>query len=171
MGIRDLKSFLSSKTEKELIEEISGLYRHFKNVRDFYDVQLSQDHAVDLLKQHKKILKDEFLPQRGFGDARLSVARKTVMDYKKIVGLNENLADLALYYVEIGVQYTNTYGDIDEPFYNSMETMFEQALKWMKQLNLLASFQSRAEKICAETENIGWGFHDMLGQIYSDYFD
>jgi len=92
------------------------------------------------------------------------------MDYKKLVGISETLVDLAFYYVEIGVQYTNTYGDIDEPFYNSMESMFAQAMKWMKQLNVESQFQQRAAKICHDTDGIGWGFHDGLCETYSDYF-
>ena len=113
----------------------------------------------------------KFLPKHGFGDARLSVARKAVMDFKKLNGLNIHLVDLAIYYVETGVKFTNMYGDINEPFYNSMESMFAQAMKWMKQLNVESQFQQRAAKICHDTDNIGWGFHDGLCEIYSDYFD
>ena len=29
-----------------------------------------------------------------------------------------------LYYVECGVEFTNLYGDIDERFYSSLESMF-----------------------------------------------
>jgi hypothetical protein len=36
------------------------------------------------LEKYKAIIKKEFFPARGFGEARLSVARKAVMDYKKL---------------------------------------------------------------------------------------
>jgi hypothetical protein len=56
---------------------------------------------------------------------RGSVARKAVSDYKKVSASKFGLADVMLYYVEMGVQFTNAYGDIDEAFYNSMESMYE----------------------------------------------
>jgi len=31
-----------------------------------------------------------------------------------------------LHYVETGTEFTNTYGDIDEPFYNSLISMLNQ---------------------------------------------
>jgi hypothetical protein len=34
-----------------------------------------------------------------------------------------------LFYVEMGVRYTNQYGDINESFYTSMESMYENATK------------------------------------------
>jgi hypothetical protein len=52
------------------------------------------------------------------------------MDFKKLNGLNEYLIDLAFFYVEIGIEFSNTYGGIDEAFYG-MESMF--AMKWMQQ--------------------------------------
>ena len=171
MSIQKLKAHLANKSEKELTREIIDLYQQFSVVKDFYNLQLSAHEAYDIIAKHKMIIQNEFLPKRGFGDARLSVARKSVMDFKKLVGVHENLVDLALYYVEIGVQYTNAYGDIDEPFYNSMESMFTQAMKWMKQLDIAYQFQPRAAKICHDTEGIGWGFYDELCETYSNYFD
>ncbi len=171
MSIQKLKAYLANKSEKELTREIIDLYQQFSGVKDFYNLRMSAEDANDIVAKHKTIIKDEFLPKRGFGDARLSVARKSVMDFKKLVGVHESLVDLALYYVEVGVQYTNTYGDINEPFYNSMESMFAQALKWMKQLNVAHQFQQRAAKICQDTDGMGWGFHDGLCETYADYFD
>ena len=171
MTIQKLKAHLANKSQKELAREIVDLYQQFSVVKDFYMLQMSEDGANDILAKHRMIIKDEFLPRRSFGNARLSVARKAVMDFKKLSGINTHLIDLALYYVEVGVQYTNTYGDINEPFYNSMESMFTQAMKWMKQLKISDQFQQRAEQICEDTDGIGWGFHDRLCEIYSDYFD
>ena len=39
-------------------------------------------------------------------------------------------------YVENGVKFTNAFGDIDEPFYYSMESMFEKALEYIVENNL-----------------------------------
>ena len=48
-----------------------------------------------------------------------------------------------LYYVEMGVQFTNAYGDIDEAFYNSMESMYERAVKYIAQHGMCGHFEER----------------------------
>ena len=172
MSVQKLKAHLAAKSENELIKEITMLYQQFSVVKDFYTVQMSADGEREVFTKHKKIIQEQFFPQRGLGKKlRLSVARKAVMDFKKLNGLNEYLIDLAFFYVEIGIEFSNTYGGIDEAFYSSMESMFEQAMKWMQQCHLNQDFQERAHQICKDTRHIGWGFHEILCDIYDTYFD
>ena len=74
-----------------------------------------------------------------------------------------------LFYVENGVNYTNEYGDIDDAFYSSMESMYESALKYINQSDLEEEFRGRCEDIISATSGIGWGFHDTLGDIFYHY--
>ncbi len=76
-----------------------------------------------------------------------------------------------LYYVEMGVAFTNEYGDIHEKFYSSMESMYEKALRVISEKQLEETFQNRCKQIVHETSDIGWGFHDTLSDIYGQYFD
>jgi len=76
-----------------------------------------------------------------------------------------------LYYVEMGVAFTNEYGDIHEAFYSSMEGMYEKALKAITKQQLQKVFQGRCGRIVRETSDIGWGFHDTLGHIYYQHYD
>jgi hypothetical protein len=123
-----------------------------------------------ILKKYKKIIEDEFFPEYGFGDGRLSVAKKAISEYKKVSTNLYNIADIMLYYVEQGVQFTKTYGDIDEPFYNSMESVYSQALKFMAKHSLCSKFQNRCKKIVNDTYEMGWGFHDSLNEMYENIF-
>lgn len=75
-----------------------------------------------------------------------------------------------LAYVEAGVQFTRQYGDIDEPFYNSMEGMFETAAKHITKHKLHDQFESRCRQIVKDASGTGWGFHDTLSEIYDEYF-
>ncbi len=81
------------------------------------------------------------------------------------------MADLLLYFVENGVKLTNQYGDIDENFYTSLENTYSNALNLIAKNGLLEKFQNRANRIITETENIGWGFHDYLEDIYYQYYE
>ncbi len=75
-----------------------------------------------------------------------------------------------LYYVETGVEFTNEYGDIDEQFYSSLESVYLQALTLMKKEKILEKFMQRADQIASETKNMGWGFYDSISDIYSEFF-
>ena len=76
-----------------------------------------------------------------------------------------------MHYVESGVEFTDEYGDIDEPFYNSIAGMFGNAGKLIKENGAKEIFKTRAQKIMDNTSDIGWGFHDELSSIYYDYFE
>lgn len=75
-----------------------------------------------------------------------------------------------LYYVEQGVQYTLSYGDIDEPFYESIESVYEDSLDLIKQNNLYDQFRSRCKKVMTDTNGMGWGFGDYIRELYEKYY-
>jgi hypothetical protein len=168
--VRDLKVYLKQRTHNELVNDIVALFKQFEAVRDYYHLQFDETAAAQIVSRYKFIIKQEFFPKRGHGLARLPVARKAVTDCKKIVTSHQLIADLMLYYVEIGVEFTCTYGDIDASFYNSMESMYERAAKLISQHNLSEHFDARCQKIVRDAAGIGWGFHDELGAVYDKYF-
>lgn len=74
-----------------------------------------------------------------------------------------------IFYVEMGVMFTNQYGDIHERFYLSMESMFETVIKKLHESNdksLFMQFKDRLSAIVNDTDGIGWGFHDNLAGIF-----
>ncbi len=74
-----------------------------------------------------------------------------------------------LTFVESGVWCTKEYGDIDEPFYCSMESMYESAIKFITEEGLFKEFSDRLFTIVEDTSNMGWGFHDTLSDTYDTY--
>ena len=85
-------------------------------------------------------------------------------------GWFQRLIDLMLYYVECGVEFTNDYGDIDENYYLSLERAYRDSLYLIDKHLLHDTFKDRALKVVHDTENIGWGFHDTLGDFYCETF-
>lgn len=164
-----LKDHLSSLTKEELINHILNLDKKFKQVKEYHQFMVlpNEDVAVE---KFKKAIENEFFPTRGLPKMRLSVARGAITDAGKMNLSAKSKADLMLYYVEAGVKFTNTYGDISEQFYNSMESMFLSALKHMQKEGLLSEFEDRAYSIVEETSDIGWGFHDTLGDYFYKYY-
>lgn len=167
-----LKNHLHQRSKAELVDDIADLFNRLDGVKEYYQLKLAGDEGVaHVLEKYRALIKNEFFPARGFGRARLSVARKAVSDYKKLSNSPEGLADLMLYYVEQGIAYTNSYGDIDEPFYASMESMYERALQHIVKNHLESRFIERCRGIVKDTRGMGWGFHDSLSALYGDYLE
>lgn len=131
---------------------------------------MAQASEQQLLEKYQAIVQKEFFPTRGFGKLRLAVARKAITDYQKVSDSIPDLAHLMLFYVEMGVQFTKTYGDINGPFYDSMETMYERAAKFVAKHKLKEQFAFRFQEIVRKTAGMGWGFHDFLSQVYDEDF-
>lgn len=163
----DLKKYLRNKTEYELIEEIAKLYKTFPQVKEFYQSSFF-DNDDEVLEKYKKIVIDEYIAsgRSQFPKMRASVARKAISDYKKVSCSNFGIADIMMTFVESGINCALEYGDINEPFYNSMEGMFEKAIKFIVAEELFLEFDARLKSALVNTCDMGWGFNDSLIDIY-----
>lgn len=169
ISVKELRSFLRAQSQEALIEIILELFKRSKEVKDYFSLTLQPGYDQQLTEEFKDKVRKQFFPDRGFGDPSLSTIRKLISDYKRISDSVHGMADLLLYTVELGVSFTNTYGDIDEAFYNSMESTYERALKWIVEHNLQDDYRDRARRVVMETSHIGWGFHDGLDDLYYTY--
>ena len=73
-----------------------------------------------------------------------------------------------LLYVEIGVSCMVEFV-MNEPFCNSMKSMYETALKHIVKENLFAVFDSRLKGIIHAARGAGWGVDDQMSCLYEDY--
>ena len=165
-----LKKYLKNCSQEELVNEISELFRTFPAVKQYYQIKLYPESEEQVITKYKKAIENEFFPSRGFGQAKLSVAKKAIAEYKKVSQTPLGLIDIMLFYVEQGVKFTNAYGDIDEKFYISMEDMYEKVVKSINKNGFKDIFQERCKKIVEDTSDVGWGFHDALCDIYREAF-
>lgn len=171
-SIRELRAHLARKTPPELIEEIVTLYSRYESVKEFYMAQLQGGYSEELLDRYKAIITKEFFPSDFRpGPGRIAIARRAVLDYKKLAASPVSVADIMLHYVEIGVAYTRQFGDIDAPFYASVERMYETAIKHILASNLEGQFQERCTQIMRQSDGFGWGFSDTMMEIYYTYFE
>jgi hypothetical protein len=171
LSLTILKQLLKTKTNAELIEDIASLYKTFPQVKEHYQAKFSGGDDSEIQRKYKNIIRAEFVPgfKKEYPDARVSIARKAISEYKKVAVSKYGIADIMLAYVESGVVYTNEFGDIDEPFYNSMVSMYENTLKFLLKEQMLAEFDDRLFAVVNNTREIGWGFHDDLKYCYEEY--
>lgn len=168
MGILDIKRELRKLEKEKLIHLVADLYKKEKSVKEFFDFYIDPNER-DLFEKYKDKVFECFYPKRGFG-YKLKEAKKAITDFRKLGTSIDMVVDLMLFYVETGVKFTNDFGDIDENFYQSLERTFVRALTLARKENCLDKFEDRASKVVSDTNNIGWGFHDYLADVYFDFY-
>lgn len=169
----DLKNVLKDVEQKELINIIRDLYQNSEeNRRYLLSMFMEKEKVGGILEDYRKIIKNEFFPAEIDKPINYALAEKAVSDYSKASGDLEGTMELMLTYVENGVRYTNTYGDINTRFYNNICSMF------YKFRNILLSsegegfyplFKERLFEIGLNTKGIGWGFGDEVYLILLEF--
>ncbi|MBQ7865864.1 MAG: hypothetical protein IJ350_05780 [Clostridia bacterium] len=168
MRLTDLKKQLNTMDKAELIALICRLYKVSKQSQGMIDVELCGDTAEEQL-----VIDCQKQIRAAFFGSKLSMknARKVISDFKKVSRNQENVAELMLCYVECGVEFTNVYGDVDEAFYHSIETMFMDYVKLLNGMDHDGCYKkhaARLAKVCYNASDIGWGFSEEMAAIYYD---
>jgi len=169
MGLTDIKKELIKLDKEKLVELVVDLYKKNKSVKELLDFYVNPNEKELFLKYKDKVY-EAFYPKRG-DRFKLSDGKKAISDFKKLEASKELLSELMLFYAETGVKFTNEFGDIDEPFYNSIASVYSNALTLMNKESILDKFADRAKQIVEDTSGIGWGFHDELGDIYCQFYN
>ncbi len=167
-----LRQILSDYEKPELLRLIQSLYQLNADNKLFLTSRLIEVDLDELVMPYRKAIQAEFNPPRGFPRLNLRAARKAISDFKKACNDLAAVADLMIYYVEQGVICTNNYGDISEGFYNSLESVYAEAIKTIKLTGdpgVVERFRPRLWRIVQDTSGIGWGFHDELNSMYHEY--
>jgi hypothetical protein len=123
----ELNKYLKELNRTELENEIKKLYTKFNTVKKFYELELSQDTS------------------------------KVLNEFKKISIFQKDLIKLLLHRVETIIEFTKTYGDINRPFYSSIESSYNEVCKLIKREKLEAEYRGRLRKLMNETYHFGWG--------------
>ena len=168
MGLTDIKKELKKLDKDKLIDLVADLYKKNKSVKEFFDFYVNPD-GKELLNKYRDKIFEAFYPKRGFG-YKLKDGKQAINDFKKLGTSPDLLSDLMLFYVEIGVKFTNDFGDINEAFYKSLAASYVDALTLMNKQNILDKFADRAGQVIDDTNGLGWGFHDYLFQVWIDFY-
>lgn len=95
------------------------------------------------------------------------VAACSVTDYRQRTGDSLGTLDLMLTFVETGTRFTNEFGDIDEPFYEGLELMFDdfrELLLAHPDLYAEADLAQRLAKLARDAGWMGWGYGDYVSE-------
>lgn len=168
LKVSELKKELKSIDQKELVQLITELYKLNKEVKQYLSNKFIGEEAEEALyNETARKIRNEFFPDRGDGKLRLQEAKKAISNYKKLSGDELSTLDLMLYYVELGTDFTLAYGDIDQRFYRSMESMYYNVVKECNnKKEYYDEIKDRLYSIVEKTDGIGWGYHDVIVEYY-----
>jgi hypothetical protein len=133
-----------------------------------------QDQDQTTLTEYKQEIIYCFFGERGISDdlPRLRDARRLIRNYRKATKDTIGTLDLMLHYVETGTEFTNTYGDINELFYNSLESVLndfcEGIFKSSDPEQAYVQFNKRLVVLKKAVYGIGWGYGDTVQEIIGD---
>lgn len=169
MSKAKLKKHLASLPKEQVIDVLLELYDARKEAKDYLEFYLAPNSTAELEKRKKEI-KKEFFPERGFSEKPSFIkCRRVISDFQKMHSSPADVADLMLFYIEQGCEYTITYGDMWEQYYDTLERNFAKAIDFIFLNQLLANYTERIERIIQSVSHCGWGFYDCLQDIYGDY--
>lgn len=164
-GWQNVRRKLSDWSKPALIALVKDLYEVSPGNRDFLHArfQAEADDGAALEKYRRKIV-EQFFPARGDGKLKLAEARKAIRDYQKATGNLAGGIDLRLTYVENGTEFTREFGDINESFYNSLESVLNEmvCLLLRESPESYLRFRERIQRLATLADGIGWGYGDAV---------
>jgi phosphate uptake regulator len=161
---KSLQKNLERSSSKGLIKLVRALYDLNDQNRRFLCARLVSGDSN--LQDYKAIIRRALYPDVCSKDDRLDLraGRKAISDFKKASNDPGGVLELMVYYVEEGNKFTVDYGDIDEQFYSSLESMFDAVLRILKKSpdTMVARFLPRLRAVVAKADGIGWGYYDCI---------
>ena len=169
-GWQTVRQQLNGWSKPALIALVKDLYAASPDNRDFLHARFqAEGNGGTMLEKYRRKIVEQFFPARGFGKLKLAEARKAIRDYRKATGNLEGTIDLMLAYVENGTEFTREFGDINESFYNSLESVLNEMAQLLMGAGaeLYPKFRERVQRLATRAEGIGWGYGDALrDQVY-----
>lgn len=168
---KSLVKKLNTMNQEELVKIISDLFKTNKSVEARLNlIILGDEYGSELLEKYKEQLYKIFNPSNivrtGFS---LERAQMILSDFANICGSGRWYGDLALYFAECATDFTMSYGDINEKFYDTLGDAYHDAVAAASEdEELYKLWKDRLEYIYHEFSGFGWGMDDYItGEYYS----
>lgn len=160
---------LNTMDKEELVTIISDLYKTNKTAEARLNLLfLGEEYGNALLEKYKKQLYKIFNPSNivrtGFS---LQKAQQILSDFADMCGDGRWYGDLALYFAECATDFTMSYGDINEEFYDALGDAYRDAVTIARRdEEMYKLWKDRLEYIYHEFSGFGWGMDDFITEEY-----
>lgn len=167
----DVNRSLNKFDNNQLIDLIGDLYHLSENNKVFFHTRFSLNE--DPLEHYKKIIRGAIHPYLEDGETLdIGIAEGAIERYSKAANDIIGETELMIFFIESGNNFTLSYGDIDDEFYDSLLLMYEKAIQNVRELSLKdqKEFENRLFEIMNSASGIGWGYYDGLRDLYHEAF-
>jgi hypothetical protein len=167
----DVKRNIKGYNADQLIDLIGDLYRLSANNKEFFHTRFSL--TEDPLESYKRIIQDAIHPYlEGNETLDIGIAEDAIERYSKAIDDVKGETELMVFFVECGNNFTLSYGDIDDDFYDAVLRMYEKAILNLAELSPKDQkvFKERLHEVMDSASGIGWGYYDGLRELYYESF-
>jgi len=156
MSKRDLKKYLTGLSKEQIEEQFIELYEKFSDVKTYYDFVFNPKEEK-LVGEAKVKISNEYFPTKSKrAKLRRSVAQKYIKHFL-ILGVDPfAIADLMFFTIETAQKYSAKREMKYASFYKSIQTAFEQAVKFTISNGIAYDFKERIFSIEAEVKRQRW---------------
>ena len=154
-----------------MLDLIGNLYRLSANNKEFIHTRFSL--GEDPLESYRRIIQDAIHPYLEDNEPLdIGLAEDAIERYSKAIDDVKGETELMVFFVECGNNFTLSYGDIDDDFYDSVLLMYEKAIQNVTELSPKEQkiFKERLYEIMESASGIGWGYYDGLHALYYETF-
>jgi hypothetical protein len=159
---------LAAWEKPALLAVLKDLYDANAENRDFIHARCeSAQGGGEALETYRAKVVDQFFPAKGHGELDLTAARKAIRQYRKATGDVAGTAELLMTYVENGTRFTKVYGDIDERFFDSVDSALAELATILcgDGWRFYPEFSQRLANVEELSQQTGWGFHDYIQDV------
>jgi len=143
---KKLASHLEQCDKEEIIKEVITLFDKFKNVKEFYANELSNE-GSPLLDKYKKTIADAYAGANPSDRRTNTNLNKLLRDFKKISVFPSEQVELSIYRVECAMDAIDRNSRRTEAFYNAVINSFNEAIKVIRAKELGEEFSQRIATI------------------------
>ena len=169
----DIKRQLQSQEDADLLALIQGLFKLSVENRAFLAARLlGASVSQTLLQPYLERIERAFYTRGGKPQLKLGDGRKAIREYQTATADPVGTLELMLTFVETGTQFTGEFGDIDEPFYNSLSSILaemDHLLKSERGRELYAGIRERVVDLPRLADPIGWGYGDEVRETVDEW--
>lgn len=166
-----LKRYLKELSEEELRKEILRLYSSIPLVKEFYQLELSQD-VNSLAADYKKKIHRYYFPKgRNIKRPKAAKMRELVSNFKRISPFPYDVADLLLYQAECMIEFSEENGYVSKGFQQTLISRYKEAITLVDKEMLKSDFMKPCQGLLKKARFMHWGTYEQLLQLYTDTFN
>ncbi|RRR71957.1 MAG: hypothetical protein EI684_10825 [Candidatus Viridilinea halotolerans] len=168
---RAMRDFLQNQTHAQLLELLLLLAEKQDGIRECIGAQMGLGFNEELLAHHRTLIERAMFPSgRQLDDPHLASAQQAIKAYQQISTNHAGVADLMLYYVELGINYAEQCSSHRASFGRNLTRMYLTAVKHIVRHDMQSLFRERCEEIVTDASEIPLYFYEDMVIAYDENF-